>query len=218
MKKEAIFFDLDGVISDSKEGITKSVDYAMQKFGVKASSPDEYLSFVGPPLMNQFQNVCGFDEKKAQKAVEYYREYYTKTGIFENSMYAGMDNVLKMLHQKGVKILLATSKPTEFARQIIDRYGILSYFDDVCGSSMDNSRTKKEDVISYAMEKNGLQNPDAILMVGDRKHDIIGARACKMDCVAVEYGYGSHEEFLEYHPRYMVSDMDELYRLLVSLT
>lgn len=217
MRKKYIFFDLDGVISDSKEGITKSVDYALRQFGILADSPDQYESFVGPPLVSQFKKECGFDTKQAEKAVEFYRVYYTKQGILENKMYVGIDSVIQMLYHRNCKVVLATSKPTEFARRIIDRYGILSYFSDICGSTMDSTRVKKEDVIAYAMKKNSIIHPQEVIMIGDRMHDIIGAHKNGVDCIAVEYGYGSIQELHSYQPEYLAKTITDLYKLLEKL-
>ncbi len=214
IKKQYILLDLDGVISDPKEGITKSIDYALRSFGIVTESLDSLKRFIGPPLFDSFVQYYGFSSRQAEEAMRQYRVYFKEKGIYENYMYDGMGELLKNLYQAGKKLILATSKPTEFSSQIIERYGVLDYFEDICGSTMDNSRTSKGDVIRYAMGRNRITDPNEAIMVGDRKYDILGARENKMDCIAVLYGYGSREEVDACSPAYLVRDVNELNALL----
>ena len=216
MNQTYIFFDLDGVISDPQEGITKAIDYALRQFQITTDHLEEYSRFIGPPLYQSLQAAYGFDDEKTKLAVENYRVYFRQKGIFENYMYPGIDLLIENLYQAGKKIILATSKPTEFSCNIIRRYGLYHYFFDVCGSTLDNTRTNKGDVIAYAIQKNHIQTIENCIMVGDRKYDIEGARQNHMDCIAVTYGYGSIKEIEESHPLYIVSSPEKLQHLLLS--
>ncbi len=208
-----ILFDLDGTITDPGLGITNSVIHALHKFGISDKRENLY-KFIGPPLADSFMRYYGFDEEKAKLGIEYYREYYAVKGIFENVVYDGIEEMLKMLKQKGKKILLATSKPEDFAKQILQHFYLDSYFDFVAGATMDEKRVRKADVISYALESYNIQNLDDVLMVGDREHDVLGAKEVGMDCAGVLYGYGSQEELEKAGASYIVKNVEELTKLV----
>lgn len=194
MDYKYIFFDLDGTLTDSALGITNSVKYALQKMQ-RPVLPEEILrKFVGPPLSYSFAHFCNMDEQTAQKAVATYREYFSVTGLFENEVYDGVEEMLQQLKQKGKKLVVATSKPEIYSVRIIEHFGLDGYFEFVAGSSLDESRNTKEKVIRYAMEQTGVTNSAEVLMVGDREHDVIGATACGIKCLGVLWGYGSREE------------------------
>lgn len=214
MKKyQYILFDLDGTITDPGLGITNSVMYALNKFGISDKRENLY-KFIGPPLAQSFQNYYGFDEEKAQLGIKYYREYYTVDGIFENIVYDGVEQMLKNLKQSGQKVLMATSKPEKFAKQILEYFKLDSYFDYVAGATMDEKRVRKADVISYALESYGIQNLDEVLMVGDREHDVLGAKEVGIDCVGVLYGYGDRQELEKAGSKYIVETVEELAKVL----
>lgn len=214
MKKyQYILFDLDGTITDPGLGITNSVMYALNKFGISDKRENLY-KFIGPPLAQSFQNYYGFDEEKAQLGIKYYREYYTVDGIFENIVYDGVEQMLKNLKQGGQKVLMATSKPEKFAKQILEYFKLDSYFDYVAGATMDEKRVRKADVISYALESYGIQNLDEVLMVGDREHDVLGAKEVGIDCVGVLYGYGDRQELEKAGAKYIVETVEELAKVL----
>lgn len=189
-----VLFDLDGTITDPKEGITKSVQYSLRKFGIEVEDLDSLCPFIGPPLVKSYENFYGFPHEQAMEAVEEYRVYYRKQGIFECELYDGIRELLKMLHEKGIQVLLATSKPEEFAIELLKHFDILKYFDVVAGSTMSGSRVEKEDVIQHAL--NQLTDFDAseAFMVGDRKFDYIGASKFDIPCILIGYGYGEMEE------------------------
>ena len=189
-----VLFDLDGTITDPKEGITKSVQYSLWKFGIEVEDLDSLCPFIGPPLVKSYENFYGFPHEQAMEAVEEYRVYYRKQGIFECELYDGIRELLKMLHEKGIQVLLATSKPEEFAIELLKHFDILKYFDVVAGSTMSGSRVEKEDVIQHAL--NQLTDFDAseAFMVGDRKFDYIGASKFDIPCILIGYGYGEMEE------------------------
>lgn len=207
--KQVYLFDLDGTLTDPKEGITKSVAYALEKFDITVKHLDDLCVFIGPPLLDSFMKEYGMSESMANDAIRYYREYFSLKGIFENKVYDGIEAMLKMLKEKGHTCIVATSKPEEFARQIIEHFQLQAYFDDVCGATMDGSRSKKGDVIAYALNKHAIKK-DAAIMVGDRKHDIIGAHENGLPCIAVLYGYGSREEFIEAKADVIIESVDDL--------
>lgn len=212
MKQKHILFDLDGTLTDPMMGITKSVRYALNYYGIGVKDLNDLLPFIGPPLRDSFKEYYGFDEAKANEAVEKYREYYKTDGIFDNKVYQGMVDCLQTLKDNGKKLYVATSKPEFFAKQIIEHFSLSKYFEYVGGSEF-NSREKKAEVIEYVLKTNQIDNDD-VIMVGDRKHDIIGAHENKIPCVGVLYGYGTEDELKQYQADYLVSTVEELTELL----
>lgn len=212
MKQKHILFDLDGTLTDPMMGITKSVRYALNYYGIEVNDLNDLLPFIGPPLRDSFKEYYGFDEAKANEAVEKYREYYKTDGIFDNKVYQGMVDCLQTLKDNGKKLYVATSKPEFFAKQIIEHFSLSKYFEYVGGSEF-NSREKKAEVIEYVLKTNQIDNDD-VIMVGDRKHDIIGAHENKIPCVGVLYGYGTEDELKQYQADYLVSTVEELTELL----
>ena len=186
-----VLFDLDGTITESGIGITRSVAYALKKHGIEETDQKKLDRFIGPPLIDSFMGCYGFSPEQARTAVDDYREYYAVTCIFENRVYDGVLEMLEALRKAGHRCVLATSKPEHYAVQILNHFGLSEYFDLVCGATMDEKRTNKADVIAYALEQAG--TTDAV-MVGDREHDILGAKANGLPSIGVLYGYGSLEE------------------------
>lgn len=192
-----IFFDLDGTLTDPGEGITKSVAYALDKFGIHVEDRSSLNKFIGPPLKDSFMAYYGFSEEDAQKAVEYYREYFGVTGLFENRPYDGIYDVLETLKNRGYILAVATSKPEVYTERILEKFSLSGYFDHVAGATLDSSRVKKSDVIAHAVRLAGVTDMKQILMAGDRKHDVEGAKAHGIDCAGVLYGYGSRQELAD---------------------
>lgn len=217
MKKEFILFDLDGTLTDPALGITNSLMYALEKFGMLIESREELYKFIGPPLVDMMMQEYGFSKEKAQKGLEYYREYFSVKGLFENEVYDGIPGMLKKLQESGYKLVLATSKPEKFAKQILDHFRLSQYFYFIGGSDMAETRSTKEAVIEYDLAAIG--NPDVAkcIMVGDRKYDIIGAREFGIDCVGVTFGYGSREELEEVNAAYIVESVAELEKILMNI-
>lgn len=208
---KAILFDLDGTLTESGEGITRSVQYALEKLGKPAPSLDELRVFVGPPLMEQFMKFADLDQDTARLAVSYYRERYASVGIFENRVYAGIEEMLAELKKNGYLLAVASSKPEKFVLQILEHFHLRSYFNEVVGSEMDGSRTSKASVVEEALKRLGLSDErEAVLMVGDKEHDVLGARACGVECIAVSYGYGTMEELEAAKPLKILSNPREL--------
>ena len=207
---KAIFFDLDGTLTESGEGITKSVQYALEKIGKPEEDLEKLKVFVGPPLMEQFMKYAGVDEATGRKAVEFYRERYEVKGIYENP-YEGVEEMLQELKRKGYILAVASSKPEYYVTQILDYFKLSSYFDVVVGSEMNGARTSKSEVIEEALKRINMSDKrNEVLMVGDKEHDVLGARAAGLDCVAVAYGYGTQEELTEANPLKIVDSVDEL--------
>ena len=212
---EYIFFDLDGTLTDPGEGITNSVAHALRRFGIEPPPREELYAFIGPPLKDSFAKYYGMNGDDCTLAVKYYREYYADKGIFENSLYEGIPSLLSDIRDRGKRMVLATSKPDIFAEKILIHFGIDGYFDFVAGAAMDETRTKKDEVIAYAIEKYGLSGKnDRILMVGDRMHDVLGAAKHGIDTVGVTFGYGSEEELLAAGARFIADTPADILKFI----
>lgn len=208
---KAILFDLDGTLTDSGEGITKSVQYALEKIGKPEPDLEKLRVFVGPPLLEQFEQYAGIDRETARKAVEIYRERYAPIGVYENELYPGIQELLSGLKQRGYKLAIASSKPENFVRIVAEYFHIDSYFDEMVGSEPNGERTNKTEVIEEALKRLGLSDHrKQVLMVGDKEHDVFGARRAGLECVAVSYGYGTKEELENAHPLKLVNSTEEL--------
>ena len=222
INKQYIIFDLDGTITDSKFGILKSMQYAAKHFGVEIKDEEfeSYSFFLGPPLRDGFRKIGKFNEEELELIVAKYREYYVPTGMFENELYPGIEDLLKKLKANKKTVILATSKVESYAKKILEHFDILKYFDFVGGCELDGSRADKSEVILYCLAHFGCfsdADKSKAIMVGDRNHDIIGARKAGIESVGVLYGYGSEEELMsgEYRADYIISDVRELTGLLI---
>lgn len=214
-KYDFVLFDLDGTLTDSKTGITKSVQYALNYFGIFESCLNNLEKFIGPPLKDSFMEFYGFEERVAKKAIDKYREYYSVKGIYENTVYPFIPELLDKLHTIGKTLLVATSKPTVFAEKVLHNSGLTKYFLRVTGSNLDGSRIEKHEIIEFILKENNILINDSIVMIGDRKHDIIGANKAGVDSVGVLYGYGSIEELERYNPTYIAGSVTELEYILL---
>lgn len=212
VKRECILFDLDGTLTDPGLGITRSVQYALRTYGIEVADLTKLYPFIGPPLKDSFMRFYGFPEAQAAEAIGRYREYYTVKGIFENAVYDGIPEMLGKLKTAGASLAVATSKPEEFAVQILKHFNLYEYFDAVGGASMDEVRVKKGEVIGYTLKKLGTAGGKGSIMAGDREHDVAGARENGLDCVGVLFGYGSREELKKagaYSLAETVSELEE---------
>lgn len=205
-----ILFDLDGTLTDPGIGITNSVMYALEKFGIEVSDRASLYKFIGPPLLDSFQNYYGFTKEESELALKYYREYFKPYGLYENEVYNGVEDLLKDLKAKDKTIIVATSKPEEFAVEILKHFNLYQYFDFVGGASMDEKRVKKADVIAYALEKCNVTDLSSVVMIGDREHDVYGAKHIGVDSIGVLYGYGDYEELKKAGADYIVSTPEEI--------
>jgi len=216
MKKyDYIFFDLDGTLSDSAPGIVNSVTYALNRMGIDVADKEPLKKFVGPPLVESFSMYYNFTPDQIERAVMLFREYFEAQGISENCMYAGADILLEKLKYVGKIPVIATSKPEPFAKIILSRYGIDHYFHYIAGSTTDETRTKKDEVIAYALEACKIDDSSRVVMVGDRSHDVIGAKKNGIDCIGVLYGYGERKELEDAGAICTVKDFDELARIII---
>jgi len=214
MDYEVILFDLDGTLTDPKVGITKSVQYALTKFNIDEPDLDKLVPFIGPPLVESFQEFYSLSETEAIAGVGYYREYFTKAGMFENAVYPGIKDMLTLLVEQGKQLIIATSKPTVYSEQIIEHFGMTQFFQSIVGSNLDGSRIHKAEVIAYSLAELSHVEREKIVMVGDRMHDIIGAQKNGIDVIAVKYGYGTAAELQTAKPTYIVSTVNELAEIL----
>lgn len=219
MKYSWIFFDLDGTLTESGSGIMNSVKYALRKMG-KPELPEETLRrFVGPPLSDSFVRFCGCTPEEAKQGIVFYREHYTSGGMFENELYAGVEEMLRTLKDAGLRLAIATSKPELFSVQIAEHFHLAAYFEAICGATTDETRVKKSDVIAYTLKKLRItpEQKASVLMVGDREHDILGAKENGLDSMGVLYGYGSREELRKAGADYIAETASEAAEKILAL-
>ena len=205
-----LFFDLDGTLTDPALGITNSFKHALKCFGLEIPTYEKLCSFIGPPLVDTFRTQFGFSEEKAALGVVKYREYFAEKGLLENAVYPGIPDLLSTLKDAGKKLVVATSKPEEYSVKIIEHFGLAQYFENVCGSLMDETRSKKDEVIEYALERNQIDDRGKILMIGDRKHDILGAKKTGLKSCGVLFGYGSMQELQSAGADYIAGNITKL--------
>ena len=217
MDFHTILFDLDGTLTDPKEGITRSVAYALEHFGIKVDDLDTLTKFIGPPLVDSFSGFYGMSEEDSLIAVDKYRERFRATGWAENVPYGGIAELLSDLKKAGKRLSLATSKPEEFAVKILHHFDLAQYFDLICGAPMDAPRGHgKVDVIEDALARLGITGRSGVVMVGDRLHDIEGAHKAGLPCIGVLFGYGDRAEHEKYGADYIVEDMAQLREFLMN--
>ncbi len=212
-----LFFDLDGTLTDPAQGITNSFIHALKYFGIEIPSYEKLCSFIGPPLVDTFKTQFGFSDEQAAEGVKKYREYFAAKGLLENTVYPGIPELLSTLKQNGKKLVVATSKPEEYSIKIIEHFGLSQYFENVCGSLMDETRSKKDEVIEYAIERNHIADRSKILMIGDRKHDMLGAKKCGIAACGILFGYGSREELQTNGADMIAGTVKDLELLLTGL-
>lgn len=211
-----IFFDLDGTLTDSGEGILKSLEYAFREIGEEVPPLEKLRMFIGPPLVTSFHEYMNFDDEKTELAIKKYRERYVVKGIFENAPYEGIIELLEGLKNKGCRLAVATTKPEHMARTVTDHYDMTKYFETVSGAVGEGDT--KADVIMKACERMNIPGNEIkdVLMVGDRKYDIVGAHECNMKCVGVDYGFAPEGEFREYGADYTVHTVEDLKSFLLE--
>jgi len=201
---EAVLFDLDGTIIDPKEGIINSILYAVEKSGLVENHPETLDCFIGPPLHHSFQKRYQLSEDAAMDMVRKYRVYYSEKGIYECHLYDGIEEVIKELHQRGVFLSLATSKPTEFADQLMEHFGLDKYFSFTAGALFDGKRTDKKEVVAYALENIPPFKKEEILMLGDREFDIEGGKFHELKTAWAKWGYGEDDVVLPFSPDFIL--------------
>ena len=195
-KMDAIYFDLDGTLTDPKPGITRSIQYALQRLDHDTIPTEDELTWcIGPPLRASFVRLLGGDHA-ADRAVALYRERFSDIGLYENGVYDGIDEVLTALRASGHRLFVATSKAHVFAERIIDHFGLRRHFERVFGAELDGTRADKSHLLEYALKEASV-DPFKTLMIGDRSHDMVGAKNNGMKGIGVLYGYGSRDELLQ---------------------
>ena len=217
MSAEYVLFDLDGTLTDPGLGITNSVAHALAHFGIAVTDRTQLYRFIGPPLMDSFMEYYGFTEEQAVEAVKVYREYFADRGWAENTVYEGMETLLAELTAAGKTLLVATSKPQIFAERILHHFGLARYFTHICGVALQAPRGySKADVIREALDRAGVTDLNSAIMVGDRHHDIDGAKAVGLSSVGVLYGYGDRAEHEAAGADAIAESVDALRALLLK--
>ena len=211
---ETVLFDLDGTLTDPALGIANSVAYALSKWNISVKDRSELFKFIGPPLLDSFSEYYGFSDEQSRLALKFYREYFTDRGMFENRVYNGIPELLSALKSRNKKLIVATSKPEEFAVRILQHFDLDGYFDFIGGASMDETRVKKADVIQYALDTCNINNKASVVMVGDRHHDIDGAKLCGLPSIGVTYGYGSIDELKDAGADFIALSVEDILKYI----
>lgn len=216
-KYSCVLFDLDGTLTDSGRGIINGVRYALEKFGIQESDQAKLNEFIGPPLTDSLTHLYGFSEADARKGVVFYREYYGEKGIFENAVYDGIEANLDLLKGAGVRLFVATGKPENYMKRVLEHFNLSRFFEFSAGSDEQETRLKKHEIISYLIKTRSLEKQAAagsVLMIGDRKHDVIGAKTNKIPCAGALWGYGSAEELTSSGATFLLKTPNDLASLL----
>ena len=206
-----LLFDLDGTLTNPKEGITKSVQYALRHFGIEVADPDTLTPYIGPPLIPSFMEFHGLTQEQALEALQVYRKRFESVGLFENEVLDGVPEMLCSLKQKGRYVAVASSKPEAYVRMILEHFDLLQFFDEVVGASMDEKLSAKKDIIGEALRRMGKSPGDQdVLMVGDRMHDVEGAKLCGLDSLGVYTGFAPEGELEEAGATYVFHTIKEM--------
>lgn len=211
-----ILMDLDGTLSDPGTGITEAVAYALQHFHITIEDKTILYPFIGPPLKESFMKYYHLSELQTQEAITLYRKYYSEKGLYQNALYKGTELLLQQLKTHNKTLMLATSKPTVYAEEILSHFHIRHFFSFIGGSQMNGTRTHKEEVIRFVLEQNHLWPSEEVIMVGDREYDVTGAQKAGIECIGVLYGYGSKEELQKAGAISLAETPEELCRILIS--
>ena len=191
-----ILFDLDGTLVNSKQGITKSAQYALQAFGVEVENLDDLECFIGPPLIDSFQKYYGFDEGTSRQLVEKYRERYNKIGLYECELYPEVEVTLQNLTQKGYKIAMASSKPENMCKRIMKHFNLEKYFEEIVGATPDGRIDTKHEVLQEVFKRLHPKSLEEVCLIGDTSFDVLGAKEAGIDCIGVSFGFGDRKEML----------------------
>jgi phosphoglycolate phosphatase len=216
MKYKYIFFDLDGTIIDSSEGVTNSVAYALEKYNIKASDKKELYKFIGPPIIESFQKFYGFSKEEANTALKYYREHYKEEGVLENTLYPGIVDLIKALKDDNRTLIIATSKPEVYAKQILEDFGIAKFFTHIAGSTLDGTRLTKSHVMKYAVEISDIEDFSKAVMIGDREYDVLGAKEMGLSSIGVLYGFGSRKELEKAGADFIATSAKDIGKILLG--
>lgn len=215
MKYTDLFFDLDGTLTNSKPGIFNSALYAVKKLGLTPEQiPDDLTPFIGPPLRESFKLVFGLDDAQSEQAVIYYREFYGNDGMYQYTIYKGIPEALNEFARNGYRMSIVTSKAEIYAVEIIKSSLLKNYFSMVSGCELNGERSEKSLLIPYNAERLGVKLSHNVLMIGDRYHDLRGARQTGISAAGVLYGFGSRIEIESENPDLIIPDPNDLFRLI----
>ena len=214
---KTFLFDLDGTLTDPALGITNSVLHALRRYGIPEPPREELYPFIGPPLVESFMKYFGFDENGAKQAVEVYREHFSTKGLYENEVYPGIPEMLRALKAAGCRLAVASSKPEVFVKKILAHFALDTYFDAIVGSELGGARVAKADVVTETLARLGLSaDCRDVWMVGDREHDVLGARKNGLPCIGVRYGYAAAGELEAARVRYIADTVADLQALCLG--
>lgn len=213
---DAVLFDFDGTVADTGEGVFLCVRYAIDAHGLEQPSDEEIRKFIGPPMIVSYHTLYPqLSDDEVQSLMQSYREKYAEIGLYKYKLYDGITELLKKLNEGGIKTAVASSKPQEALRNIIKVSGIDKYFDCIVGADRNYTDSDKAAIVEEAIRRTGVTEKSRVLMVGDRKYDIVGAHKAGIACAAVLFGYGSQEEFDEYRADYVVNSFKEVEKIVL---
>jgi len=209
-----IIFDLDGTLSDSREGIFNAYSYTISKLGLTNPGRDTLKTLIGPPLQKGFEDVFGLKGDRNLEAIKVFREYYSTNGLFENHLYNGIKELIQKLYGSGGALYVATSKYIVYANQVLQYFGIHQYFREVAGADY-SGHASKADLIAGLMRRNGIQDPLDVVIIGDTRYDIDAATELAIDSIGVTYGFCSEDEVASCNPDYIARKVSDLHRFLL---
>lgn len=215
-----LLFDLDGTLTNSAEGITKCVQYALKHMGIDEPDLTKLYKFIGPPLRASFQTYYSMSAEQAEAATAKYRERFHNIGMYENEVYPGIPELVQALHKQNITLGMATGKPQIYAVPIAERYGLAPYFQAMVGSSLDGSLDNKSLVVAEALRQLNVTTEaqkQQTLMIGDRQDDVVAAHANNIPCIGIGYGFGSYEELTAAGADYYAATITDLQKLLTEL-
>jgi phosphoglycolate phosphatase len=211
-----IIFDLDGTLSDSREGIFNAYFHVFDKLNIKYPDRDILMTLIGPPLQKSFEVVFGLRGTENENAIKVFREYYASKGLFENILYDGIPELLQKLTGTGALLYVATSKYHLFASQVLRHFAIDAYFTDVSGADYSGFHASKVDLLARILRKNNIRDPMEVVMIGDTRYDVEAAAELEIDSIGVTYGFSTKEEVLSFDPDYIAGSVEELEKLLLQ--
>ncbi|MBQ7975456.1 MAG: HAD hydrolase-like protein [Clostridia bacterium] len=214
---DIVFFDLDGTLTDPKTGITSCVQYALESFGICEPDKDKLIPFIGPPLKASFKDFYGMTDSDADKAVEKYRERFSSVGLYENEIFDGVEEMLEALKESGKTLALVTSKPYVYAKEILRHFDILKYFGEVFAPDLGDLHSEKTHIVARALESYGVENKKRMIMVGDRRMDITGAKDNGIASVGVRFGYAEENELEIAGADFFADSVPELKKILMEI-
>lgn len=216
MRYDHLLFDLDGTLSDPKEGITRSVQYALKHFGIEVEDLDTLEPFIGPPLQDSFRDFYNFSPEKADEACDQYHDYFIREGWYQNELYPDIIPLLDDLRSAGATLYVATSKPEPLAKRILKHFGIDNRFKYIAGDTMERTRSAKSDVLRHLLQFAHITDKNSCAMIGDRRFDIEGASSVGISSIGILYGYGDAPELIHAGATHIVSSIEALRNFLLA--